>query len=202
MLYWISCFSVTQTLNWNYIHFSTFITLLVITRLYRPVTYILWSSDFPYILKTIWWKNVIIGILDPCYTKINVGQWPTFRGPVILTYILKTFWLRNVGLKILISVTLSLTYKYIHRSVTYILWYSDSVLYFKYYLMNWILVLIWGIDLYFMIRWFWIISANSDVLKFDMKIFVNVARLEIDQLFTQGARLGHPYTLDTFLVFF
>ena len=36
--------------------------------------------------------------------------------------------------------------------------------------------------------------------KFDMKIFVNVARLEIDQLFTQGMRRGHPFTLDTFLV--
>ena len=35
---------------------------------------------------------------------------------------------------------------------------------------------------------------------FDMKIFVNVARLEIGQLFTQGARRGHPCTLDTFLV--
>ena len=44
------------------------------------------------------------------------------------------------------------------------------------------------------------ISAYSGVLKFDMKIFVNVARLEIGQLFTQGTRWGHPYTLDTFLV--
>ena len=44
------------------------------------------------------------------------------------------------------------------------------------------------------------ISAYSGVLKFDMKIFVNVARLEIGQLFTQGARRGHPCTLDTFLV--
>ena len=45
------------------------------------------------------------------------------------------------------------------------------------------------------------ISAYSGVLKFDMKIFVNVARLEIGQLFTQGARRGHPCTVDTFLVF-
>ena len=44
------------------------------------------------------------------------------------------------------------------------------------------------------------ISAYSGVLKFDMKIFVNVSRLEIGQLFTQGARRGHPCTLDTFLV--
>ena len=33
-----------------------------------------------------------------------------------------------------------------------------------------------------------------------MKIFVNVARLEIVQLFTQGTRRGHRCTLDTFLV--
>ena len=29
---------------------------------------------------------------------------------------------------------------------------------------------------------------------------MNVARLEIDQLFTQGSRRGQPCTLDTFLV--
>ena len=44
------------------------------------------------------------------------------------------------------------------------------------------------------------ISAYSGVLKFDMKIFVNVARLEIGQVFTEGMRRGHPCTLDTFLV--
>ena len=44
-------------------------------------------------------------------------------------------------------------------------------------------------------------SAYGGLLKFDMKIFVNVARLEIGQLFTQGTRWWHPCTLDTFLVF-
>ena len=44
------------------------------------------------------------------------------------------------------------------------------------------------------------IFAYSGVLKFDMKIFVKVARLEIGQLYTQGTRRGHPCTLDTFLV--
>ena len=46
------------------------------------------------------------------------------------------------------------------------------------------------------------ISAYSGVFKFDMKIFVNIARLEIGQLFTQGRRQGHRCSLDTFLVFF
>ena len=45
------------------------------------------------------------------------------------------------------------------------------------------------------------ISEYSGVLKLDMKIFVNVARLEIGQLFTQSMRRGHPCTLDTFLVY-
>ena len=35
------------------------------------------------------------------------------------------------------------------------------------------------------------IFAYSGVLKFDMKIFVNLARLVIAHLFTQGARRGH-----------
>ena len=46
------------------------------------------------------------------------------------------------------------------------------------------------------------ISACSGGLKFDMKIFVNVANLEIGQLFTQGTKRGHSCTLDTFLVFY
>ena len=44
-------------------------------------------------------------------------------------------------------------------------------------------------------------SAYGGLLKFDMKIFMNVARLEIGQLFTQGTRQVHPCTLDRFLVF-
>ena len=45
------------------------------------------------------------------------------------------------------------------------------------------------------------ISACSGLLKFDMKMFVNIARLDIGQLFTQSVRREHPCTLDTFLVF-
>ena len=43
------------------------------------------------------------------------------------------------------------------------------------------------------------ISVCSGLLKFDMKMFVNAARLNIGQLFTQSTRQGHPCTLDTFL---
>ena len=51
-------------------------------------------SDFAkYILKSISWINVILGILVLCDTTIdiiiNVGHLPIFHGPVILPYILK-----------------------------------------------------------------------------------------------------------------
>ena len=40
------------------------------------------------------------------------------------------------------------------------------------------------------------ISAYSGLLKLDMTMFVNIARLDIGQLFTQSARRGHPCSLD------
>ena len=86
-----------------------------------------------------------------------VSKWPTLRGPVILTY-LEDILMEECWTECWFSMTLSLTYKYICRSVTFILWYSYSALNFQYYLMNiWILVLIWVIDMYFMIKRFWII---------------------------------------------
>ena len=39
-------------------------------------------------------------------------------------------------------------------------------------------------------------SQDSVLLKFDMKMFVTVARLEKGQMFTQDARPGHPCTLE------
>ena len=44
------------------------------------------------------------------------------------------------------------------------------------------------------------ISDHSGLLKFHMKMFVNIARLDIGQLFTQSVRLGHPCTSNTILV--
>ena len=44
------------------------------------------------------------------------------------------------------------------------------------------------------------ISAYSDLLKFDMKMFKIIARLDIGHLFIQSAKRGHQCTLDTFLV--
>ena len=42
--------------------------------------------------------------------------------------------------------------------------------------------------------------ACSGLLKFDMKMFVNIVRLENGQLITQGVRQGHSCTLDTVLI--
>ena len=150
MLYWRYYLYVTQTLNWSYIRC-------------RPVTYILWSSDFVYIVKTIWWTNVINGILDPCNAKIH-----HIKCMWIVTYISwssdsdvswRCFDGGMLDWKYWFNVILSLTYKYICRSVTYTLWYSDSALYFQYYWMNrphsWnIGSAIWIINLYYMIKWF------------------------------------------------
>ena len=83
-------FSVTQTLNWNYIS--------------RSVTYISWYSDFILYLEGYLMdkRNWNIGSMWRKYLPHTtcVGQWPTFHCPVILSYILKTFWWRNVVLKI------------------------------------------------------------------------------------------------------
>ena len=95
----------------------------------------------PYILKTIWRTNVIIGILDPCNAKMYQIKCMWFND---LHFMVKWLWLISWKLfgggmlywRYWFSATLSLTYKCICKSVTYISWYSDSALYIQYYLMN------------------------------------------------------------------
>ena len=46
-----------------------------------------------HILKTVWWRNVVLGIMDQCDNKdrprkIYVGQWPILLGPLILHFII------------------------------------------------------------------------------------------------------------------
>ena len=96
------------------------------------------------------------------------------------------------------SVTQTLTLKYVCRSVTYISWYSDSGLYLEYYLTNSPFSLdigsVWHKDWPYKIytaQWPIFhdsviftsipIPAFRSLLKFDMKMFVNVTRLEISQ---------------------
>ena len=66
----------------------------------RSVTYISWSNDFAYILKTDGWYNGSVWHKDWPH-KICVCHWPVFHGPVILPYILKTIWWMKVILCIM-----------------------------------------------------------------------------------------------------
>ena len=106
MLYWRYWFSVTQTLNWNYIC--------------RSVTFISWSSEFALYLGRLFdgqchnWNIGSMWCKDLPH-KMYVGQWPTFHGPVILSYILKTFLL-NILIQCDIKFDLQI---YICKSVTY-----------------------------------------------------------------------------------
>ena len=121
-----------------------------------------------YIVKTIWWTNVIIGILDPCDAKINhiKCMWVSD-----LHFVVQWFWLISwrrfdggmLGWRFWFSVTLSLTYNYIGYTGQLPIFCGTEILPYIFNtiwltrLILWLLVLIWAIDLYFMIKWFWII---------------------------------------------
>ena len=178
ILYWRYWISVTQTLNWNCVCRS---------RFNGPVIFL-------YILKTVWWTNIITGILDPCDVNIYhiTCVWVSDLHFMVQWFCLiswRLFDREMLHWRHWFSATLSLPYKatnILFRSVTKILWYSDSALYLQYYLMNKPHSLDIGSD---MGHWpvfhdlailnHLPISAYSGLLKFDMKIFLNVARLEI-----------------------
>ena len=45
---------------------------LTLPSICRSVAYILWSSDFAsYLERLIWWRNVALGIMDQCHSKID-----------------------------------------------------------------------------------------------------------------------------------
>ena len=44
---------------------------LTLPNICRSVTYILWSSDFASYLQIIWWRNVVLGIMDQCDSKMQ-----------------------------------------------------------------------------------------------------------------------------------
>ena len=145
ILYWRYWFSVTQTLNWNYIC--------------RSVTYISWSSDFALYLEDC--------LMDKCHNW-NIGSmW--CKGAKI--YHIKCIWVSDLhfivqwfcliswrlldGLMLhwryWFSVTQTLNWNYICRSVTYISWSIDFALYLEDYLMdkchNWNTGSMWCKDL-------------------------------------------------------
>ena len=123
---------MTQTLNWNYIC--------------RSVTYISWSSDFAlyledYLMGTCHNWNIGSMWCKDLPHKMYDGQWPNF----MVKWFCLISWRLLDGLMLYwrywFSVTHTLNWNDICRSVTYISWSSDFVLYLEDYLMykchNW-----------------------------------------------------------------
>ena len=154
MLYLRYWFNVTQTLNWNYI-------------IYRPVTYISWSSDFALYLEDYLMGNVIIGILGLCDAKINhiKCMWVSD-----LHFVVQWFWL--VSWRHFDGEMFDWRYWFsvnkVWPTIIYVGWWPIfCVMEILLYIVNtiwwtslilWILVSICSIDLYFMIKPFWITS--------------------------------------------
>ena len=153
ILYLRCWFSGTQTLTWIYVC--------------RSVTYICvfhGPVSLPYILKTIWLTNVIIGILVPCDAKIYLIKcmWVSdlhfmVQWFYLISWTVQDSWRLFDGLMLYwrywFSVMQTLTLNYICRSVTYISWTSDFSLYMylEDYLMdkyhNWDIGPMWCKDL-------------------------------------------------------
>ena len=159
ILYWRYWFSVTQTFNWNYIGMYN-----------RPIFN--GPVIFPDILKTIWWKNVIIGILDPCDAKIYQIKcmWVSDLQFMVQWFCLIS-WRLFDGLMLCwrywFNVTQTLNWNYIRRPVT------------LYFVVQWFCLICWRLlivmtgildpydvkinhitymrvsDLHFMIQRFW-----------------------------------------------
>ena len=110
----------------------------------------------PYSLKTIWWTNVIIGILVPCDAKIYLIKCMWVSD---LHFMVQGFYLISWRLfdwfmlyrRYWFSVIKTLTGNYIYTSVTYISWSSYFALYLEDYLMdkcyNWNIGSMWCKDL-------------------------------------------------------
>ena len=95
----------------------------------------------PYNLKTIWWTIVMIGILVPCDADIDLIKymWVSDLHFMVQWFCLLS-WRLFDGLMLYwrywFSMTQTLTWNYICRSVTYISWSSDFTLYLEEYLMD------------------------------------------------------------------
>ena len=103
------------------------------------MTHISRSSDFAYILKTIWCMYIILWDYesvwpDMCPQNKCRSLCHIFHGPVILPYILKTFLCMNILLRDYESLWPGVWPKNKCRSLTYISWSSDFALYFEDYL--------------------------------------------------------------------
>ena len=141
------------------------------------------SVILPYILKTIWWTNAIIGRLVPCDAKIYhiTCMWFSDLHFKVQWFCLISWRLFDwliLNWRYWFSVTYTLNWNYICRSVTYISWSSDFALYLEDYLMDKCHTCYWNIgsmwckdlthkcmwvsDLHFMVQWFCLISWLFD----------------------------------------
>ena len=108
-----------------------------------------------------------------------VGQWHTFHGPVIFFISWRLFDGLMLYWRYWFSVTQTLKWNYIYRSVTYISWFRDFVLYLEDYLMDkchnglldacdakiyQIKCILQVSDLYFMVQWFCLICWTNVVI--------------------------------------
>ena len=127
--------------------------------MYVTLTCISWSRILPYVLKTVWcmslwpvfhgpgfclmfWRlfdvwTSYIRIMCQYDSMFDLNKsrslWPIFHDPVILPYSLKTIWCMNIILWDYESVWHDILLQNKCRSVTYISWYSDFVLYLEDY---------------------------------------------------------------------
>ena len=85
----------------------------------------------PNIWKTIWWTNIILGILLPCGTNINPIKcmWISGLHYTASDFNRSFFWWMNAVLRYWFSVTKTLTSNFIYRMVTYTSWSIDFALY-------------------------------------------------------------------------
>ena len=109
----------------------------------------------PYILKTIWWAIVIIGILVPCDAKICLIKcmWVSDLHFMVQWFCLVSWRLFDVWMfywRYWFSVTQTLTFNYICNSVTYISWSGNFALHLENYLIdkchNWNIGSVWCKD--------------------------------------------------------
>ena len=109
----------------------------------------------PYILKTFWWTNVIIGLLDPCDATIyHIKCMRVSDLHFMVQWFCLISWRLLNGFMLYwrywFSVTQTLTWNYICKSVTCSSWSSDFALYLEDYLMdkchNWNTGSMWSKD--------------------------------------------------------
>ena len=131
----------------------------------------------PYILKTIWWTNVIIRTLVPCDAKIYLIKCMCFSDLHFMLQwfclILKTIWWLNVVLEILIQCDTNIDFRlYMEVSDLYFMVHWFCLIHLSWRLFDGQIIIgildlfhakiyhikcMWVNDLHFMVQWFCLI---------------------------------------------